>query len=75
MTESERIAEYVAGFELGGAPGDAVTLAETAFIDTIGVMLAGAQEPAARIARDMVAALGGRGSSSSCSSRSADRAP
>ncbi len=58
MTESERIADYVAGFELAGVPDDVVTLAETGFIDTIGVMLAGAQEPAARIARDMVAVSG-----------------
>jgi 2-methylcitrate dehydratase PrpD len=35
-----------------------IGIAETGFIDTIGVMLAGAQEPAAQLVADMVAAQG-----------------
>lgn len=57
-TESERMAEYIAGFDLIDAPEEVVGLAETAFVDTIGVMLAGSREPAARIACHMVAAQG-----------------
>lgn len=57
-TTSALIAEFVAGFDLARAPAPAAGLAETALLDTIGVMLAGSREPAARIARDMVAAEG-----------------
>jgi 2-methylcitrate dehydratase PrpD len=58
MTESERIAGYVTGFELADAPEAAVALAETGFVDTIGVMLAGSCEPAAQIAHEVIAAEG-----------------
>ena len=46
----EKIANFAAGFELASAPVHVVELVETAFLDTIGVMLAGSREPAAHIA-------------------------
>ena len=57
-SKSERIAAFVAGFALEQAPPELTGLAETAFVDTIGVMLAGSREPAARLVRDMIAAEG-----------------
>jgi len=54
-SKSDRIASFIAGFDLDSAPADLIDLAETAFIDTVGVMLAGSQEPAARIVCEMVA--------------------
>src|SRR5262249_61297870 len=45
---TQRVAEFVAGFELKQAPALAIERARTAFIDTVGVMLAGKRsEPAA----------------------------
>jgi 2-methylcitrate dehydratase PrpD len=55
---SERLADFITGFDLADAPAPLIGLAETAFIDTLGVMLAGAQEPAAKLVAEMVAAQG-----------------
>jgi 2-methylcitrate dehydratase PrpD len=51
---SPRIAEFVTGFDLKQAPAGAIQQARTAFIDTIGVTLAGSTEKSAEIVRDMV---------------------
>jgi 2-methylcitrate dehydratase PrpD len=56
--KSDRVASFIAGFDLEAVPADLIDLAEIAFVDTVGVMLAGSQEPAARIVCDMVAAEG-----------------
>jgi 2-methylcitrate dehydratase PrpD len=57
-TKSKIVAEFIAGFDLAQAPEKAIDNAETAFLDTIGVMLAGSREPAARIVCEVVAAEG-----------------
>lgn len=57
-TKSDRVAAFVTGFDPVKAPGELIGLAEIAFVDTVGVMLAGSREPAARIVCDMVAAEG-----------------
>jgi 2-methylcitrate dehydratase PrpD len=57
-TLSERIADFVCEFDPGTAPEPLIALVETAFVDTIGVMLAGSREPAARKVADVVAAQG-----------------
>src|SRR3954466_4864753 len=49
-----QIAQFSAGFDLKSAPTPAIERTRVAFIDTIGVMLAGSQEGAAKIVRDMV---------------------
>jgi 2-methylcitrate dehydratase PrpD len=51
---SAKVAEFSAGFDLKSAPAAAVERTRVAFIDTIGVMLAGSQEGAAKIIRDIV---------------------
>jgi 2-methylcitrate dehydratase PrpD len=51
---SARIADFVLGFDLKNAPPLAVERARTAFVDTVGVTLAGSTEKAAAIVRDMV---------------------
>ena len=51
---SARIAEFVTGFDLKGAPPLAIERARAAFVDTVGVTLAGSTEKAAQIVRDMV---------------------
>ena len=48
-TLSELIADFVTGFELKDAPPIVIERARVAFIDTIGVMLAGSQLPPADI--------------------------
>jgi 2-methylcitrate dehydratase PrpD len=58
MTLSERIADFVVGFDLERAPQPLVGIAETAFVDTVGVMLAGSCEPAARKVAEVVAVQG-----------------
>ena len=58
ITKSARVAQFIAEFDLAKAPDELVTVAETAFLDTVGVMLAGSREPAARIVCDMAAAEG-----------------
>jgi 2-methylcitrate dehydratase PrpD len=50
---SGRIAEFAAGFDLAKAPQRAVETARTAFVDTVGVALAGSTEKAAGIVRDL----------------------
>lgn len=56
---SGKIAEFLAGFRLADAPPAVVDLARIAFIDTVGVMLAGSREPPGIIAGEMVRAEGG----------------
>jgi 2-methylcitrate dehydratase PrpD len=51
---SEAIAAFVTGFDLKNVPPVAVERARIAFVDTIGVMLAGSRQPAAEIVCDMV---------------------
>jgi 2-methylcitrate dehydratase PrpD len=51
---SRLIAEYVAAFDLKQAPPLAIERARTAFVDTVGVTLAGSTEKPAEIVRDMV---------------------
>src|SRR5689334_11562318 len=55
---SARIAEFATGFDLAKAPPLAIERARTAFVDTIGVTLAGSTEKVAEIVRDMVRAEG-----------------
>lgn len=54
-TVAEMIAGYVTGFDLEAAPQAVIDRARVAFIDTIGVMLAGSQLPPADITCDVVA--------------------
>jgi 2-methylcitrate dehydratase PrpD len=51
---SARIADFVTGFDLKQAPPLAIERARTAFVDTVGVTLAGSTEKPAEIVRDMV---------------------
>jgi 2-methylcitrate dehydratase PrpD len=51
---SPRIADFVTGFDLKQAPPLAIERARTAFVDTVGVTLAGSTEKPAEIVRDMV---------------------
>ena len=53
-TLSELIADFVTGFELKDAPPIVIERARVAFIDTIGVMLAGSQLPPADIVCDVI---------------------
>jgi 2-methylcitrate dehydratase PrpD len=55
---SARIAEFATGFDLAKAPPLAIERARTAFVDTVGVTLAGSTEKVAEIVRDMVRAEG-----------------
>jgi 2-methylcitrate dehydratase PrpD len=55
---SARIADFAVGFDLAKAPPLAVGRARTAFVDTVGVTLAGSTEKVAAIVRDMVKAEG-----------------
>src|SRR5262245_65507844 len=48
------LAEFIAGFELKNAPPEVVDRARIAFIDTMGVMLAGSREEVAHLAVEMV---------------------
>ena len=56
--KSERVAAFIVDFDLGDAPAGLIDLAETAFLDTVGVMLAGSREPAAEIVCDVIEAEG-----------------
>ena len=56
---SGKIADFLARFRLADAPPVVVDLARIAFIDTIGVMLAGSREPPGVIAAEMVRLEGG----------------
>jgi 2-methylcitrate dehydratase PrpD len=53
-TISQVVADYVAGFDLKSAPPAAIDRARIAFIDTIGVMLAGSHEEVSHLAVEMV---------------------
>jgi 2-methylcitrate dehydratase PrpD len=55
-TIAERLADFVAGFDLSRAPPEAIDRVRVAFIDTVGVMLAGSREEVARLALDMITA-------------------
>ena len=48
-SKSDRIATFISEFDLKEVPAELIDLAEIALVDTVGVMLAGSQEPAARI--------------------------
>src|SRR5262245_31210655 len=51
---SRLLAEFIAGFELKNAPPEVIDRARVAFIDTMGVMLAGSREDVAHLAVEMV---------------------
>src|SRR5262245_49685607 len=53
-TISQVVADYIAGFDLKSAPPAALDRARIAFIDTIGVMLAGSHEEVSHLAVEMV---------------------
>ena len=55
---SVRIADFVTGFELKHAPPLAIERSRAAFVDTVGVTLAGSTEKVAEIVREMVRAEG-----------------
>jgi 2-methylcitrate dehydratase PrpD len=55
-TISQQVADYIAGFDLKGVPPAVVERARIAFIDTLGVMLAGSHEEVAHIVAEMVKA-------------------
>ncbi|MFT5448077.1 MAG: 2-methylcitrate dehydratase PrpD [Gammaproteobacteria bacterium] len=55
---SEQIAGFIVNFALETVPPPAIERARIAFIDTLGVMLAGSREDPAAIVRDMVALEG-----------------
>src|SRR5260221_12990478 len=51
---SQLLADFIAGFDLKNAPPDVIDRARVAFIDTMGVMLAGSRKEVAHLAVDMV---------------------
>jgi 2-methylcitrate dehydratase PrpD len=51
---TEVIADFIVGFDLKNVPPVAVERARTAFVDTVGVMLAGSQLPPASIVSEVV---------------------
>ena len=57
---TQLVAEFVAGFDLKQAPALAVERARTAFIDTMGVMLAGSRSEPAALVGEMVRAEGAK---------------
>jgi 2-methylcitrate dehydratase PrpD len=60
MQDRPSLASRLAAFAVGGAPPpDARARATSAFVDTIGVALAGAAEPSARIVQELARADGG----------------
>jgi 2-methylcitrate dehydratase PrpD len=59
MTVATRLAEFVVKTTLDDCPDAAVAQVRRAALDTIGVMLAGAREPAARIVRQVARIEGG----------------
>jgi 2-methylcitrate dehydratase PrpD len=58
LRPTEEICDFIAGFDLKNAPPLAVERARTAFIDTVGVMLAGTRSEPAAIMLEMVKAEG-----------------
>jgi 2-methylcitrate dehydratase PrpD len=59
MTATARLAEFIVKTPLEDCPNGALVEVRRAALDTIGVMLAGAGEPAARIVRQIVRVEGG----------------
>jgi 2-methylcitrate dehydratase PrpD len=59
MSAAARLAEFVVKTSLEECPSEAVVRVRRAALDTLGVMLAGAAEPVARIVRKVVRAEGG----------------
>ena len=59
MSAVARLAEFVVKTSLEDCPSEAVVRVRRAALDTLGVMLAGASEPVARIVRNVVRAEGG----------------
>jgi 2-methylcitrate dehydratase PrpD len=59
MTAIARLAEFVVKTSLDDCPAAALSLVRRAALDTIGVMLAGASEPSARLVRQAIRAEGG----------------
>lgn len=57
-TVGATIADYVSGFDLNTVPATAIERSRVAFVDTVGVMLAGSQLPPADIACDVVKVTG-----------------
>src|SRR5580704_4830728 len=55
---ADSIADFIIGFDFNSAPPAAIERARTAFIDTVGVMLAGSQLPPADITCDVVKLTG-----------------
>ena len=53
-TPSQAIADFVTGFDLKSAPPVVIERARIAFVDTVGVMLAGSQLPPADIVCDII---------------------
>ena len=53
---SARIAEFITGFDLKDAPAKALTNARAAFVDTVGVTLAGSETEPAHIVGEIVKA-------------------
>ncbi len=60
MTPTSSIASWVANVSLAAIPAEAIEHAKVAILDTLGVVLAGAREPAARIAASVVREEGAR---------------
>jgi 2-methylcitrate dehydratase PrpD len=59
MTAIARLAEFVLKTRLEDCPRDALAQVRRAALDSVGVMLAGASEPVARIVREVARAEGG----------------
>jgi len=59
MSAAARLAEFVVKTSLEDCPAEVVARVRRAALDTLGVMLAGASEPVARIVRRVVRAEGG----------------
>ncbi len=59
MSAAARLAEFVVKTSLEDCPAEAIARVRRAALDTLGVMLAGADEPVARIVRRVVRAEGG----------------
>src|SRR5204863_158778 len=59
MSATTRLAEFTLKTTLEDCPPEAVARARLAVLDTLGVMLAGAAEPAARAVRQVARAEGG----------------
>ncbi|MGH7391925.1 MAG: MmgE/PrpD family protein [Candidatus Rokuibacteriota bacterium] len=59
MSSSARLAEFVVKSTLDDCPPEALARVRRAALDSLGVMLAGAREPVARIVREVARAEGG----------------